>query len=227
MVAAEVGEGRNVDIETIETMLGQAVAAGLDCQMGHAGCGERLQRGMEADGVRRGQRRQAVHASLHLARVVALQAERADRRGVPGHAGPDLAQEFHGRGLAVGAGDGGDHAGLPPPVSCGRTRQFEARRPAGQDRHAAFGQLGQRRVGFALVGQDGDGAGLDGGGGIVAAVAAAALEGDEHVARRHVAGITADTGHIDHADALRIGVCGDRARNKISKMQGSSPLCRS
>ena len=106
-------------------------------------------------------------------------------------------------------------------------RQLQARRGAGQDRHAALCQFGQRCVGFTLVGQDGDSACLDRGGGIGAAVTAAALEGDEKVPRCYRTGIAADAGHIDHADAACIGVGGGRAGYKISKMQESSPLCRS
>ena len=51
MVAAEIGEGGNMYVQPVKTVLRKAVATCLDCQMRHAGPGQRLQRAVQADGV--------------------------------------------------------------------------------------------------------------------------------------------------------------------------------
>ena len=51
-----------------------------------------------------------------------------------------------------------------------------------QYRHPGFGKRGEAVIKFAVVGQDGDGAGLNRAGGKGAAITAAALDGDEQMA---------------------------------------------
>ena len=170
VITAQIGKAGDMDVQAVKTMLGQAMAACLECQMRDAGATDRLQGGMQADSIWRCQRRQAEHPALHRSRVRPLQSQRADRSGVPGRAAPDLAQELNCRSLAIGAGDGGDHAWLSAPETRRGKRQFPARRGAGQDRHAALGDGVQRGVERPLIGQDGSGAGRDGGGREIASI---------------------------------------------------------
>ena len=96
VVAAEVGETGNVDIQAVKAMLREAMAACLKRQMRNSGAADRLQRGMQADRVGCCQRGQAQHPPLHRARIRPLQAQRADRGGIPGCTAPDLADELDG-----------------------------------------------------------------------------------------------------------------------------------
>ena len=54
-------------------------------------------------------------------------AERAHARGLEAERLPDVAHEMHGRGLAVGAGDGGDGGGLQAGEGSGHQRHAAAR----------------------------------------------------------------------------------------------------
>ena len=59
MVTAKIGEGGNMDIQPIKTMLLKAVTACLKRKMRNTGLGQGCQCCMKADAVRRGQGRQA------------------------------------------------------------------------------------------------------------------------------------------------------------------------
>ena len=227
MVAAEIGEASDMDVQTVEAVLRQTVAACLERQMRHPGGCQRLQRGVKADGVGRCQGRQAKHASLHLARVGPLKPERADGGRVPGCARPDLAQEFRCRGLAVGAGDGGNHARLTAPEPGGGKGQFAARLGAGQHRHARCRDCLEPFVKLAFICQYGHRARLHSGGGMRAPVAGASFQRDKKMAFFGLAGIAAEAADVDAADGGVTCVGSDRSGNQVRKMQGSSPLYRS
>ena len=187
MIAAQIGEGRDMDVQPVQTALSQPVAAGFKRQMRDTGGCQGRQRGMQADSVRCCQRRQAHHAALHGARVGALKPESADRGGVPCGARPDLAQEFGGGGLAVGAGHRGDHARLPVPEARCRMRQIAARIIGCHDRYTGLGDGGEGIIKRPVISQYRDGTGLDRLRSEAASVTCAAIDGDKQVARRDLA----------------------------------------
>ena len=117
MLVREVGEGRRRELQAVETMLVEAVARRLDREMRHALARQRREIGMELHRIGRGEAGFAREARRD-------DAQRADARGLQAERRPDLAHEMDGRGLAVGAGDGGDGRGLQ--AGEGRRHQRDA-----------------------------------------------------------------------------------------------------
>ena len=106
MVAREIGEAAGRDAHAVEPVLVEAVRGGFQRQMGHA-LARQLRRACDAarpDRASSASRRPRASASTTptVPMLAACVAERC----------PDLPREGRDRGLAAGAGDGGDRRGL-------------------------------------------------------------------------------------------------------------------
>ncbi len=150
VIAGQVGERRSSDRDTIEAKLRQTVARCLDRDVLDAAFGQLGEIAMQADRVGRGQRPGAPPGRRY-------EAERAEARRRVAERGPDLAREMGHRGLAVGAGDGGNRARLAPVEPRGEESEAALRIGVGDDRDAAAAVRVERKSG-GVVGQDRDGA---------------------------------------------------------------------
>ena len=131
MVAGQVGEGGGGDRDAVEPELVEAVARRLDRDVLDAGRGQLGEIAMQRDRVGRRQRAgTAARAG-------------ATRPSVPRLAAgwPSAVQisrgEMRDRGLAVGAGDGGDRLRLPAVKARREQREAALRVGVGDDRDAA------------------------------------------------------------------------------------------
>ena len=105
MIARQIGEGAGGDAHAVEPMLVEAVRRSFQRQMGDALAGQLIERAVQFDRIGRGER--AVFFAPRRDH-----ADGADAGGVKPERGPDLPREGGDRGLAAGAGDRGDGAGL-------------------------------------------------------------------------------------------------------------------
>ena len=192
MVARQVGEGRRRDLDAVEPVLVEAVARGLHDQVFHAVLGEARQTAVQLDGIGRGQR-------LGRAGPGRAQAERPEARRFAPLMTPDLPGEADHRGLAVGAGDRGDHLGLAPVEARRHERQTPARVVVGHqaDRRLVVLERGSGRR------QHGDRAVVDGVIDIAAAVLPAARQGGEQESRTDLAAVRRETANLDVCQGCR------------------------
>src|SRR5581483_11870011 len=105
VVAREIGEAGRRDAHAIEAILIESVRGRLEGEMRDAVARDLVELAMQRDWIGRGQR--AVDRALRR-----YQPDGADARRGVAKALPDLAREGRDRGLAAGAGDGGDGRGL-------------------------------------------------------------------------------------------------------------------
>src|SRR5262245_64143179 len=105
MVAAEIGETAGRHAHAVEATLIEPVRGGFYGEMRHAFARELIERAVERDRVRRGER--AVDFALRR-----HEPDRADAGGRVAMRGPDLARKRSHRRLAARARDGGDHLRL-------------------------------------------------------------------------------------------------------------------
>ncbi len=188
MVARQVGEGRRGEREPVEAELVEAVARCLERDVIDAGARQRLQRAVERHRVGRRQ-------AAGLGEIGADDAERAEARRAPAVALPDLAGEGRDRGLAVGAGDGGDGGGLGRVEA--RRHQREAAARVGVGDHPHRRRAGLQRGEGGGVGDQHGGSAL--GHGLVdeaGAVGAAAGKGREEKAGLNRARIRGEAGDL-------------------------------
>ena len=138
MVARDVGEGRRRDAQAVETILIEPVRGRLDREMRDTLAGQRVERSMQRDRIRRGQRSVGLAARRD-------DADGADARGAMAECRPDLPRERGDGGLAARAGDGGDGLRLARKKSGRHQRQ---RAPGIADAHksipAGSGASGRR-----------------------------------------------------------------------------------
>jgi len=139
MLVRQVGEGCRRQFQAVETMLVETMAGGLDRQMRDATVRQRRQICVQPHRVGRGEARPAIERRRD-------DAERAHAGGPLAKLRPDLAEEMHGRGLAVGAGDGGDRARLGVGEGRGHQREAPPRIGVAHDRYGRI-QRGQLRLG--------------------------------------------------------------------------------
>ena len=109
--------------------------------------------------------------------------------------GPDLAREMRHRGLAVGAGDGGDRVRLAAVEARRKQGQTAVRVQIDDDRHAAA-RLGVERQRVGIVGQDRDRAARHRLAGKGAPVAGRAAQRGEQKAGLDAARIGGDPGDL-------------------------------
>ena len=105
MIAGDVGEAAGRDAQAVEPELIEAVRRRFDGKMGDAVAGERIDRTVQLDRIRRGQRAVGLAARRD-------DADRADAGRAETQRAPDLPREGRDRRFAAGAGDGGDGFGL-------------------------------------------------------------------------------------------------------------------
>ncbi len=130
MIAGQIGKGRGGDRQAVEPELGEPMARRLDRDMLDALAGrERPDRGGAPPGRASSAHPAAGRDAVTNPSVPRLAASVAGCR-------PDLAGEMGDRGLAVGAGDGGDRARLPAIKSRRQQRQPAPRVGVGDDRDA-------------------------------------------------------------------------------------------
>ncbi len=188
VVAGEVGERGDLEIDGADSALLKRVRRHLHRDMGDVGIAKIRQQRLHRDRIGRG-----ALAFVQLAMHAGAQG--ADRRGTMTEQGQRLCQQLHARGLAIGAGDA-DHAHRLAGAF------MEARRDLAdllmqavdpQQRHIECrvifrrGRLRQHYLGAAL-----HGAGRE-----FDAMALAAAQGEEGIAATHPARIEAEAGH-DH-----------------------------
>ena len=196
MLVREVGEGRRRQLEPIEPVLVEAVARRLDREMRHALAGQRGDILVELHRIGRREAALAHQAGRH-------DAERADARRLEAQGRPDVAHEVHGRGLAVGAGDGGDGRRLQASEGRRHQRHAPPRIAVAQHDDRRI-ERRQRRVGRS---EDGDGAAPHGVGDEGGAVLARAGQGGEEIARLDLARVEGQAGKEGIARKRRGGCC--------------------
>ncbi len=113
MIARQVGKGAGGDAHAVEPVLVEAVRGGFERQMGDALAGQLIEHAVQFDRIGRGER--AVFFSPRRD-----DADGADAGGGKPERGPDLPREGGDRGLAAGAGDRRDGAGLAREKFCRR-----------------------------------------------------------------------------------------------------------
>jgi hypothetical protein len=114
------------------------------------------------------------------------------------HQGPDLAREIGDRGLAVGAGDGGDGGRLRAVKARRDLRQALARIVVGDQRQRRLG-ASDRDVGDAGAGrrEDRGGAAVQRLVDVASAIGTRAGQGGEQVTRAHLARVRRDADNVD------------------------------
>ena len=194
MVAREVGEGAGGDAHAVEPVLVEAVRGRFERQMRDALARQRIERAVQLDRIGRGQR--AVFFPSWRDH-----ADGADAGGWQAERGPDLPREGGDRGLAAGAGDGGD--------CCGLARE-KARR--GQcERAARIGDLHEGDIVGqpvrALLGGDRRRARRDRLLGEMRAVGLGPGDGDEQKAGFDLAAVGGNAGEVERGEArLEAGI---------------------
>ncbi len=136
MVACQIGERRRRQGEPVEAELVEPVARRLDRDVLDALLLQGVELAMEQHRVGRGE-------AAGLLEIGADDADRAEARRAPAVPCPDLPREGGDRGLAVGAGDGGDRAGLGRMKPGREQREAAARRRIDDDGDA---ERGSRRA---------------------------------------------------------------------------------
>ena len=210
VVAGQVGERRGGDRQPVEPVLMQPMAGGFDRYMLDASPRQRGEIAMQRHRIGAGQGAGPMLGSGD-------QSERAEaRRRVPDRR-PDLAREMHDRGLAVGAGDGGDRARLPAIELRRQQRQPALRIGVRHDRDAAalFRRKGK---GFGVVGKDGSGAARHGLARETAPVLPRAGQRREQKSRLNGSRIGRETGDLE------VGEPGGR-RHGSDQVSNSQPAC--
>jgi len=99
MIAADIGEAARRDPHAIEPVLVEAVRGGLDGEVGHAFTRELIERAVQRDRIRRGER------AVDLARR-RNEPDGADARRLITERAPDLPCEGSNGSLSTGAGNG-------------------------------------------------------------------------------------------------------------------------
>ena len=185
VVASQVGKPSRRDPCAVQAELVQTVRRRLQGGVLHAGAGQPRKAFRQADGIGGGEpgtRREARRD----------QAQRAEAGGLVTGQGPDLAQEFHGTGLAVGAGDGDDGSGLRSGQQRRDSRQPLAGFAVEQQR--AFGH--PVRPGGASRGEDRHGAPPHGFGDESAPVCLGPRQRGEQIARHHLSAVGGHAGDV-------------------------------
>ena len=178
VVARQVGEGRRLDPDPVQAELVEAMTGGLHDQVIEAVLGKPGETAVQIGRVGRGQRSRRL-------RMGRRHPQGAEAGRLAAQALPDLAREVGDRGLAVGPGHGGHGFRLPPEEARRQEREVAPRVVVGHQGDSSPIVL-QRRVGG---GEDRDRALVDRVVDIAAAVARAAGQGREEVARGDLAAI--------------------------------------
>src|SRR3984957_4544786 len=105
MIAGDVGERPRRNAQTVEAELIKPVGGRLDREMRNAVRGQSVERAMQGDGIRRGQRAVGFAARRY-------NSDRADAGGAKAQRGPNLTGESGDRSFSARSGDGGDDARL-------------------------------------------------------------------------------------------------------------------
>ncbi len=183
VVAAEIGEGGSREAHAVEPPLVEPVRGRLHGKVRHALAGEAVERLVQGDRIRRGQR--AVVGTRRRDHADGAEARRLVAAGRE-----ELAREFGDGALAARARDGDDRAGLAgKDPRCGQRQ-----RPAGVD-DGAEDHLPRKVLGPASLRHHGGGAARQRIRDIAPAVLARARERDEDVARLHLARIEGNAAH--------------------------------
>ncbi len=210
MVARQIGERGQRNPNAVQTKLVEAVAGGFQSRMIDAAFRQLGQHVVQRDRIGRGQ------ALVHV-QVGSGHAQRAEAGGAAAERGPQLAREGDGRGLAIGAGDGGHGARLRAVEGGGHAREASARVGVGDEGHAL-------RVGGDIgAAQERDRAALARVGDIGTAVGAAAGQRREQKTRAHGTRIRGEAANVESA-GRRVEIHGAASlRHQINKTQGSEP----
>ena len=105
MVAREIGEGARGKAHAVKPLLVETMRGGLDREARDVACGEPIEKLMQRDRVRRGQRSVDGQRARH-------DSDRPDRSGLAPERLPDLAHEGDDGGFAAGAGHRDNGFGL-------------------------------------------------------------------------------------------------------------------
>ena len=138
VVARQIGEAAGGDAHAVEPELVEPVRGRLKGQMRDAVAGDFVELPVKRDRIRRRQR--AVDGALRR-----YQPDGADAGGSMSQPLPDLARERCDRGLAAGAGDGGDRRGLLRIKSRRRQRQRATRIGCDDKRYRAVARTARGR----------------------------------------------------------------------------------
>ena len=188
MVTRQIRIGAGGDAHAVEAVLVETVRRRFQGEMRDALAGQTIERAMQFDRVRRGQRT----VFLALRRD---DADGADAGGLQAERRPDFARERGDRSLAAGAGDGNDRVRLAREKCRGGERQSASRIVDRNESNA-----GRQSVRPMLAGNRrcAGGGGL---GGELRAVGLVAGNGDEQKAGLHLAAVGGHAGRFDRAKA--------------------------
>ena len=224
VLGREVGEGADGEAGAVDAAERQRVAGDLHGHVRHAALGHEGEQGLQVRGLGGGERaRQVTPGDPRL--------HGADEPGGGARGGERGLEQVDGRGLPAGPGHA-EHAeaGGRVPVDQGRGgAEGAARVVVDQNGHAGVahrGPLGSRRVG-----EDGDGAAREGGGGVVGPVGAGPGQGGEEVPGADVLGAQGGSGDrarpargVDRTDRAGGGVVGpgrgDPVRDGVHRDRG-------
>ena len=106
VIARQIGKAAGRNADAVEPKLVEAMRRGFERQMGDAVLRDLIELAMQRDRI--GRRQRSINGS-----VGRYQSDRADAGGGMTETQPDLPRKCRNGGLAAGAGDGRDGAGLP------------------------------------------------------------------------------------------------------------------
>ncbi len=188
MVARQIGESADGNTHAVEPALVEAVRRGFQRQMSDALARQLIEGAMQFDRVRRGERAVGFPARRH-------HADGAEAGGGVAEVRPNLPGEGGDRGLAAGAGDGGDGSRLAREEGGGAERQRAARildldegNIVGKPVRPLLGGDRQRARRCRCAGKMG-------------AVGLGTGNGDEQVARLHLAAVRSNAGKLEPGEA--------------------------
>ena len=188
MIATDVGEAGDADPHAVEAVLVEPVGRRLEGEMGHAFAGERIERALQLDRIGRRER------AIDLARR-RHHADGADARGSVAEARPHLAREGRDRGLAAGAGDGGDGRGLSGKEFCRGERERPAHIGNLDESDAVRQRPGRRALGHHRARAGGERLGQ-----VDEPVRLGARHRHEQEARLHGAAVGRNAGDVERAE---------------------------
>ncbi len=129
MIAGEVGEGSGGERQAIESELVESMARGFERDMVNTAVRQHGEIAMQ-------RYRVGCREAARLLDAGREEPDCAEARGFMTERRPDLAQEHGDRGLAVGAGNGGDRLGLRRIEGCRHLRELPARIGIGDKRYS-------------------------------------------------------------------------------------------
>ena len=211
VIPRQVGKRRSGDRQTVEPELVEAVTRSFDRHVLDASPGQLGEIAVQRHGIGGRQRAGPAFGGGH-------QPERAEARRRLAEGRPDLAREMDHRGLAVGAGNGGNRSRLPAVQARCHQRQAAVRVRVGHDADPVA-LLRRKRKRVRIVGQDGRRAARHSVGGETASVLSGAGQRREQKAGLHGPRIGGEPDDLRVVQSSK----GRHGGHQLSKFQAACP----